>query len=157
VKGLLTPIMAENVNYVNATVLAKERGIKIVETKSSEPSTFANLIHVTVKTDKEERSIAGTLYTKADARIVLIDDLRVELFAKGYVLCIVNKDVPGMIGFIGTMLGENKVNIADMTVGRDKPGGRARTLISIDDKISDKALETLRGSKNILDARLIKL
>lgn len=157
IKGLLTPIMAENVNYVNATMLAKERGIKVTETKNSDPSSFANLIHVTVKTDKEVRSIAGTLYTKTDARIVLLDDLRVELVARGYVLCIVNKDVPGMIGFIGTMLGKNGVNIADMTVGRDKPGGKARTLISIDDKISDKALETLRGSENILDAKLIKL
>ena len=157
IKGLLTPIMAENVNYVNALVLAKERGIRITESTSSEPSTFANLIHVTVKTDKEKRSIAGTLYTRADARIVVLDDLRVELEAKGYVLCIWNKDVPGMVGHIGTVLGKNKVNIADMTVGRDKPGGRARTLISIDHAISEQVMNKIRASKSILDAKLIRL
>ncbi len=157
IKGFLTPILAENVNYVNASVLAKERGIRITESKSSEPSTFANLIHVTLKTDREKRSIAGTLYTRADARIVLLDDLRVELEAKGYVLCIWNKDVPGMVGHIGMVLGKNKINIADMTVGRDKPGGRARTLISIDSPISEKVLSKIRASRSILDAKLIRL
>jgi D-3-phosphoglycerate dehydrogenase len=157
VKGLLTPILAENVNYVNAMVLAKERGIKITESRSSEASAFANLVHVTLRTDRERRSIAGTLYSKHDPRIVLIDELRVELEAKGYVLCIWNKDVPGMVGYIGTILGRNRVNIADMTVGRMKPGGRARTLVSIDSPVSEAVLRKIRASKKILDAKLIKL
>ena len=76
---------------------------------------------------------------------------------RGSLWMVATRWVMRSIGLVGTIFGNHKVNIADMTVGRDKPGGRARTLISIDDKISDKALETLRGSENILDAKLIKL
>ncbi len=157
IKGLLTPILAENVNYVNASVLAKERGIKITESKSSSASHYTNLIQVDVKTDKKKISVAGTLFTREDTRIVMIDDFDVEAVPEGYILLIGNNDVPGIVGQIGTLLGSNKINIAGMTLGRDKPGGRATTLLKIDSAIPDQVMQEIRKAKNILGAKLIKL
>jgi len=157
IKGLLTPILAENVNYVNASVLAKERGIKITESKSSSAAHYANLIQVVVRTDTKKIGVAGTLFTREDTRIVMIDDFNVEVVPEGYILLIGNKDVPGIIGQIGTLLGHNQINIAGMTLGRDKPGGRATTLLKIDSAISEQVMQEIRKAKNILDAKLIKL
>lgn len=157
IKGLLTTILAESVNYVNASVLAKERGIKITEAKSSTATQFSNLIQVEVKTDKKESVVAGTLFTREDSRIVMIDHFDVEATPEGYSLLISNRDVPGIVGQIGTLLGNNHINIAGMTLGRDKPGGQARTLLKIDSPIPDKVMQEIKRSKNILDAKLIQL
>jgi D-3-phosphoglycerate dehydrogenase len=157
VKGLLTPILAESVNYVNASVLAKERGIKITESKSSSESHYTNLIQVEIKTDKKNIGVAGTLFTREDSRIVMIDGFDVEAVPEGYILLIGNNDVPGIVGQIGTLLGSNKINIAGMTLGRDKPGGRATTLLKIDSAISGPVMQEIQKAKNILSAKLIKL
>ena len=157
IKGLLTPILAESVNFVNASVLARERGIKITESKSSEPTIYSNLIHVNVRTDKKVSRVAGTLFTREDPRIVLIDDFDVEAEPEGYILLISNKDVPGIVGQIGTLLGVNRINIAGMTLGRDMPGGQARTLLKIDGSVSDKVMQEIKKAKNILDVKLIRL
>ncbi len=157
IKGLLTPILAESVNYVNASVLAKERGIKITESKSSSESHYTNLIQVDVKTDKRKTGVAGTLFTREDARIVMIDDFDVEAVPEGYILLIGNNDVPGIVGQIGTLLGNNKINIAGMTLGRDKPGGRATTLLKIDSAIPGPVMQEIQKAKNILSAKLIRL
>ena len=157
IKGLLTPILAESVNFVNASVLAKERGIKITESKSSTATKFSNLIQVEVKTDKKRSSVAGTLFAREDIRIVMIDGFDVEASPDGYILLISNRDVPGIVGQIGTFLGSNGVNIAGMTLGRDRPGGQAKTLLKIDSHLSEPLLEEIKKAKNILDAKLIKL
>ncbi len=157
IKGLLTPILAESVNYVNASVLAKERGIKITESKSSTVTSFAHLIEVDVKTDKKKSSVAGTLFTREDPRIVMIDSFDVEAVPEGYMLLVSNRDVPGIVGQIGTILGQNQINIAGMTLGRDRPGGQARTLLKIDNSVPDPVMHEIRKAKNILDAKLIKL
>lgn len=157
IKGLLSSILAESVNYVNASVLAKERGIKITESKSSTTAHYANLIQVLVRTDKKESRVAGTLFTREDARVVALDDFDVEVIPDGYILFITNRDVPGIVGQIGTLLGKNRVNIAGMSLGRDVRGGQAKTLLKIDGALSDAVLKEIRGCKDILDARLIKL
>ena len=157
IKGLLTQILAESVNFVNASVLAKERGIKITESKSSTATKFSNLIQVEVKTDKKKTSVAGTVFSREDIRIVMIDTFDVEAQPDGYMLLISNRDVPGIVGQIGTLLGSNHVNIAGMTLGRDMPGGHAKTLLKIDSHISDPLLQEIKKAKNILDAKLIKL
>jgi D-3-phosphoglycerate dehydrogenase / 2-oxoglutarate reductase len=102
-------------------------------------------------------SIAGTVHWGHDARIVMIDDLRIELQAKGNILYIENRDVPGMVGRIGTVLGKHRINIADMTLGRDRLKRRARTLISVDGKITPGLLQKIRRLKNIIDAKPIQL
>ncbi len=157
IKGLLTPILAESVNYVNAAVLAKERGIKVTESKSSTTSQYSNLIQVEIRTDKRKYVVGGTVFGKEDIRIVKIDEFGVEAVPEGYILLISNRDVPGIVGQIGTLLGTNHINIAGMTLGRDKLGGEAKTLLKIDSPLSDALIGEIKKAKNILDAKLIKL
>lgn len=157
VKGMLEPFMGETVNYVNACVLAKERGINIEETKTEKVENFANLISLRIKTEKEELAIWGTVFAKNDPRIVRINKYYVEAHPGGYMLVIKNQDLPGVVGQIGTILGQNKINIAEMTFGREKPGGAAITVLNVDSAIPQKVLEKIKNSKNIFDAKLIKL
>lgn len=156
IKGLLTPILAESVNFVNAAMLAKERGIKIIESKSSGDTSFSNLIQVSMKTDKKNTVIAGTVFAKDDLRIVKIDQFDIEVHPEGYSLLITNNDVPGIVGQIGTVLGNHRINIAGMSLGRDHLGGVAKTLLKIDSAIDESVMKDIRKSKNILDAKLLK-
>jgi len=157
VKGILQPFMGETVNYVNACVLAKERGIVIEETKSEKVENFANLISVEIKTRKGALAVWGTVFAKNDPRIVRINKYYVEAHPGGYMLIIKNRDLPGVVGQIGTLLGQHRINIAEMTFGREKPGGQAITVLNVDSSIPEKVLEKIKKSKNISDARLIKL
>jgi len=157
VKGALTPILQETVNYVNSIIVAKERGIKVAESKSSELEEYANLITVEVKTDKGRTSIQGTLFTKKDARIVKVDDYHVDAVPEGYMLVAHNIDVPGIIGKVGTILGNNNINIATMTFGRQELGGKTLSVLNVDNPVPEKVLDELRKAKNILDAKLVKL
>ena len=157
VKGLLMPILGETVNSVNALGIAKERGIAVVESKFAEIEDFANLISVVVKTDAGQHEISGTLFLKRDPRIVKIDKYYVEVVPSGYMLFISNKDTPGIVGHIGTVLGKNKINIAGMTFGREKPGGNAVTVLNVDSHLSAKVLDELKTHKDISDAKLVKL
>ncbi|MBI3252973.1 MAG: phosphoglycerate dehydrogenase [Candidatus Omnitrophica bacterium] len=157
IKGLLAPILAESVNYVNASFLAKERGIKITEAKTSDASRYSNLIDLDVRTDKKTSKISGTVFTREDTRVVRLDGFDVEVAPEGYLLLISNRDVPGIVGQIGTLLGAGGVNIAGMTLGRDKPGGQARTLLKIDSAVPDAVMHQIKKAKNVLDAKLIRL
>jgi len=157
VKGALSPVLQETVNYVNSLIVAKERGVKIEESKSSQLEEYANLITVTVETDKGSVSVEGTLFTKTDARIVRVGQFHVDAIPSGYMLVAHNIDVPGIIGKIGTILGNNGINIAAMTFGREKPGGKTLSVLNVDGNIPEKVLDEIRKAKNILDAKLIKL
>ena len=157
VKGMLQPFMGETVNYVNACVLAKERGIAIEETKTERIENFANLISVATKTEKGELTIWGTIFAKGDLRIVKINQYFVEAHPAGYMLVVKNRDLPGVVGQIGTILGQNKINIAAMSFGREKPGGQAVSVLNVDGAIPKNVLEKVKKSKNIFDAKLIKL
>jgi D-3-phosphoglycerate dehydrogenase len=157
VKGTLTPVLEETVNYVNALIVAKERGIKVKESKSSELEEYTNLVTVEVKTDKGSRSIEGTLFTQKDARIVKIDEFHVDAIPEGYMLVAHNIDVPGIIGKIGTILGTNSINIAAMTFGRERPGGKTLSVLNIDSSVPAEVLSEIKKAKNILDVKLIKL
>ncbi|MBU1887790.1 MAG: phosphoglycerate dehydrogenase [Candidatus Omnitrophica bacterium] len=157
VKGALMPVLQETVNYVNSLIVAKERGIKVEESKSTELEEYANLITVTIKTDKGSISVEGTLFTKTDARIVKVGQFHVDAIPSGYMLVAHNIDVPGIIGKIGTLLGKSHINIAAMTFGREKPGGKTLSVLNVDSAVPEKTLEELRKEKNILDVKLIKL
>ena len=157
VKGLLTPILGETVNYVNAQFLAKGRGIKVLESKTSEVEEFANLIATEVKTDKLRSIVEGTLFSKDNPRIVKIDEFYVDAVPQGYMVITFNKDVPGIIGTIGTILGRNGINIAGMTFGRRKQGGRAITVINVDSHVPEEVIQELVNADNVYDARLISL
>jgi D-3-phosphoglycerate dehydrogenase len=157
VKGLLSPILKETVNFINAVSLAKERGIKVKEAKSSGEEEFVTLIQLEIKTDKETKKIAGTLSLNKQPRIVKIDDYYVELSPYGEMIVIQNWDRPGIIGNLGTLLGKHNINIASMTFGREKPGGRAITVLNVDSPISQEIIDKIKKTENILAVEVIKL
>lgn len=157
VKGLLTPAVGDTVNFVNALVIAKERDIDVIESKSTHIEDFANTISLELKTDKMNSSITGTLFTNKDPRIVKINQFFVDAVPSGYMIIISNKDVPGIVGNIGTILGKNNINIAGMTFGREKPGQNAITVLNVDSFVSREILQQLKDASNIWDARLVKL
>jgi D-3-phosphoglycerate dehydrogenase len=156
-KGVLSPVLQETVNYVNSVIVAKERGIKIEESKATMLEEYTNLITVEIKTDTGTRTVSGTLFTKKDARIVKIDEFHVDAIPEGYMVVAHNIDVPGIIGQIGTLLGKNNINIAAMTFGREKPGGKTLSVLNVDSQVPESVLNDIRKAKNILDAVLIKL
>ncbi len=157
VKGVLSPILKETVNFVNAISLARERGIKISEAKSTNEEEFVNLIQLQIKTDQETRVISGTLSSNKQPRIVKIDNYYVELSPVGEMIFIQNWDKPGIIGALGTLLGKHDINIAAMTFGRDKPGGRAISVLNVDSVISADILDKIRKTENVLGAKVVKL
>jgi D-3-phosphoglycerate dehydrogenase / 2-oxoglutarate reductase len=157
VKGLLTSAVGEMVNNVNAVTIAKERNIKITESKTSQVEEFTHLITATVKTKPKTLSISGALFANNQPRIVKIDNYYVDGLPEGNMLFISNKDVPGIVGQLGTLLGKNGINIAGMTFGRQKQGGKAISLCNVDSKIPDKLIKELKKSKNIFDAKSINL
>lgn len=142
-KGLLTPLVAEGVNSVNAPVLAKDMGIKVTETTSAESFDYLNLITVKTVTTKMSSTVAGTIFGKNDPRVVNIDDFRLEMVPKGYLSLIHNLDKPGAIGSIGTVLGENNINIARMQVGQAKDGERNIIFLGTDTAMPDDVVKKL--------------
>lgn len=157
VKGVLSPILQETVNFVNAGALAKERGIKINESKATKEQEFATLIQVEVKTDKETKRVTGTLSANKQPRIVKIDEYYVEATPGGFMIFLHNKDVPGIIGTLGTLMGKHKINIAAMTFGRDKPGGRAISVFNVDSPVSPEIIDEIRRVENIQLVKPIKV
>ena len=156
-KGMLAPVLEESVNYVNALVIARERGIRINEEKTEEIEDFANLIIVEAETSKAKNSIMATLFTKIDPRIVKINQFYVDAVPAGYMLVIYNQDKPGIVGQIGTIMGKNNINIAGMTFGRAKEGGDAITLLNVDSPVSEKVLNQVKKARYIRKAKFIKL
>lgn len=156
-KGILSPILKETVNFVNSTGLAKERGIRIKEVKSSKEEEFVNSIQLEIKTDKETRRIVGTLSSNKQPRIVKIDEYYVEASPVGEMIVIQNWDRPGVIGNLGTLLGKHSINIASMTFGREKPGGKAVSVLNVDIPVSGEVLDKIKKTENILAVKVIKV
>ncbi len=160
VKGVLTPSLAEGVNLVNAATLARMRGIAVSETSRGEPGGYANLLTVTVGTASGERSAAGTLFGDRHGRVVAVDGLPLEFAPEGTLLVIGNRDVPGVVGRIGTLLGERGLNIADFALARGG-GGLAAAVVKVDLPASGAAaeglVEAVRALQGIESARLVTL
>jgi D-3-phosphoglycerate dehydrogenase len=157
VKGILSPILKETVNFVNAISLARERGINIREAKLSKEGEFVNLIQLEIKTDKESKKIYGTLSSNKQPRIVKIDGNYVEAIPIGEMIVMQNWDKPGIIGNIGAFLGGYNINIAAMTFGRQSPGGKAITVLNVDSAVSSEMLEKIRKMENVLEAKVIRI
>jgi D-3-phosphoglycerate dehydrogenase len=156
-QGFLRPILDVEVNLVNAPHLAKERGLKWTETKTSEAEDYTSLITLRANTATSRLSVAGTLLAKNNPRIVKIDDLSVDVAPVGPMLIFTNKDRPGVIGHIGTILGNNKINIAAMQVGRKSIGGEAVTVVNVDSQVPEKVLEQVRDFPGITHAKCVNL
>lgn len=156
-KGLLSPILEEVVNEVSAPSIARERGIEVRESRVSEIEDYTSLIALTVKTSKTARHVSGTLFGRKDPRIVSIESMRVEVVPDGSMLILTNNDKPGVIGSIGTFMGENSINIARMQLGREKAGGRAVAVVSIDSPVANDLLDRLAKLPNILSVKQVRL
>jgi D-3-phosphoglycerate dehydrogenase len=154
--GFLAPLV-ETVNMVNAPSLLKDHGIEFSEKRLAQPSDYAFHIGVEVTTDKESHFVAGTMFGKRDARICIIDGMRVDAKPEGWMVVCMNEDKPLILGPVATIIGQEHVNIANLTLGRSEPGGRASTVLNLDDPISPKALENIRRVRHINQARMIDL
>jgi D-3-phosphoglycerate dehydrogenase len=156
-KGLLSPVMEFAVNYVNAPILARERGMKIVESKGEEATDFASSIIVRAKDGKETLEVEGAIFAAKHPRIVRVNSFYLEAVPEGYILVLQNKDVPGVVGAVGTILGNHGLNIAGMELGRSEKGGNAISFTHVDEAVSKKALDELRALPQIVSATLVKL
>jgi len=147
-KGLLTPATGGNVNFVNAAYLARQRGIKInsVETENAD---YTNLVSCTVTTEKESCLIEGTVFGDELPRIVRINEFYMDVNPRGYLLAIKNADVPGIIGQVGTCLGNAGINIGEYRLGREDTMKNTLSLISVDSTIPDEVVEKLRAIKGM--------
>ncbi|KPL68188.1 3-phosphoglycerate dehydrogenase [Erythrobacter sp. SG61-1L] len=138
-------VHSDTVNMVNAPFLAKERGLEVREVKTEREGDYHTLIRVSVKTDAGERSVAGTLFSNSEPRLVELFGIKVEAELTGHMLYIVNEDAPGFIGRIGTLLGENSINIGTFNLGRLAAGGEAVLLLSVDTPVPADVLEKARA------------
>ncbi len=144
-KGLLTPMVRDAVNFINSAVIAKEMGIKVIESTSAESDHFINLMSVRVATTDMTTTVAGTIFGKSDPRIVKINNFGLELIPEGHLALIYNQDKPGAIGSIGTTLGRHNINISRMQVGQDQDGENNIIFLRTDTSIPADALEELRA------------
>ena len=143
-KGLLTPMVKDTVNSVNAGVMARERGIKVTETTVAEAEQYINLITVRSVTDEGTSKVAGTIFGRKDPRVVSINNFRLELHPHDRFVLIHNHDKPGAIGAIGMLLAEHKINISRMRVGQEEGGDKTMIFIRTDTRIPEDVLEKLR-------------
>jgi D-3-phosphoglycerate dehydrogenase len=156
-KGLLTPFVGETVNFVNAQVMAKERGMRITESTSAKAEDFASLIAITTRSKMEQNYIAGALFGRKELRIVKLNDFLIEAIPEGHILLVNNYDRPGVIGNIGTALGSRNINIATMQFGRDQMGGNAISLLHLDTPLPPGILGEILRLPNIISVRQIQL
>jgi D-3-phosphoglycerate dehydrogenase len=157
VKGILVNHLADEVNIVNAMHMAKLREVNIVVQKATTAKTFTNLVTVTLKSKKEEKTVAGTLLSGYGERIVQIDQYPVDIAPEGTMLLISHNDKPGIIGRVGTLLGNNQVNIASMQVGRKVIGGSAIMVLTIDKEAPSEVLKELSQLADLLNVKAITL
>jgi D-3-phosphoglycerate dehydrogenase len=152
VAGLLRPILSE-VNMVNAPVVARERGMAVDETRQTQRGAYETYIRLTVKTERQERSVAGTVFSDGKPRIIQIKGINMEAGFARNMLYVTNSDRPGFIGRLGTLLGNERVNIANFNLGRTAPGEDAISLIEVDEPISDEVLGRVRVLEGVVQAR----
>jgi D-3-phosphoglycerate dehydrogenase len=157
-KGFFEKVEGHEVNYVNAPHVAEGLGVHVEEIKSTEEIDFTEMITVRAFADGQTASLAGTFYgSPNNPRIVRINDMPVEAVPTGVIFIMTNKDRPGVVGWIGTVMGKNGINIASMSLGRDKEGGTALTVLNLDSAPSEKVLAEVRQDKDIVDVKVAKL
>jgi D-3-phosphoglycerate dehydrogenase len=155
-KGLLEPILGSGVNYVNAPGIAKERKIKVTESKSKTSEGYPSQISVKLSRKGEEKVVCGTIIGK-EPHIIRIDEYGIDVVPSGYMIVAKHQDHPNIIGPCCMVLGKNNINIAGMQVGRIKMGGNAIMVLSVDSEVSDQILNEIKSVDGIIDAKRIVL
>ena len=156
-KGLLTPALRERVNFVNAAIEAKERGIRVIETRDASVRDYAGSICLSAKGPLETRSVTGALLGADELRITDIDDFPINVPPTRHMLLTLHRDMPGIIGKIGSLLGSFNVNIASMQVGRKMVRGNAVMVLSLDDPLPEGLLTEITKVSGIRDAYIVNL
>lgn len=157
VKGILDKGMKGGVNYVNALVIAKEKGFQITETINNTVKDYSSLLTVAIKNEKGSHSISGTVFGKTEMRIVNLDGSNTDFTPSGPMIWMAHQDKPGIVGKLGTILGNNGVNIAGLHVGRQEVGGKAVAMVNVDNEVPEKVLAELKGIPQIQDLRFVSL
>ncbi|KCZ72990.1 D-3-phosphoglycerate dehydrogenase [Candidatus Methanoperedens nitroreducens] len=155
-KGLLEPVLGPGVNYVNAPGIAKERKIKVIESKSETVDGYPSQISVRLSKKGDEKLVNGTILGK-EPRIIKIDTYRIDVVPTGYMIVAKHEDRPNIIGPCCMILGRNNINIAGMQVGRIAIGGEAIMVLNIDCDVSDGILDEIRSINGIIDAKRVVL
>jgi D-3-phosphoglycerate dehydrogenase len=153
--GLLKPHLPE-VNMVNSPVVAKERGIKVSETRRDRQGIYEGYIKITVKTPEMTRGIAGTVFSDGRPRLIQVKNINLDAEFAPNMIYVTNEDKPGFIGELGTLLGAAKVNIANFTLGRSSPGEDAIALVEVDGDVDDKVIADIRLLPLVKRARALK-
>jgi D-3-phosphoglycerate dehydrogenase len=156
-RGLLGQLLEQAVNYVNAPAIARERGIKVIESRAPHTSDYVNALAVQVRTAARTSVVEGAVFGTDTVRITKLDGFRMEAVPEGYVLMLHNRDVPGVVGRVGTLLGERGINIAGIELGRDRVGGMAISIIHVDQPVPPDVLTELRTFPQIVSAHLLRL
>jgi D-3-phosphoglycerate dehydrogenase / 2-oxoglutarate reductase len=156
-KGCLEGVVTEPLNRVNAPVLARDMGLKVQQVQASQATDYVALITTRLKAGEYQRTIAGTLFGRKDLRIVRLDDYDFDAVPSGEMLICSNDDRPGMVGNLGTLLGEAGINIAQLSLGRDRTGGRAIAILNLDSPVGMDVLDRIRALRGIHWASRVSL
>ncbi len=158
-KGALTPFLGEKVNYVNAQRQAADRGVEVVRSTHASTGDYAHLIGVTLRGEGGEIEVAGTLHGERDPRVVRIQGFRLEFSPQGRLLILRNDDVPGFVGMLGTLLGEARINIADIHLARREggQGGEALAVLRLDQAPSPELLQKLAAKEMVREVHSLDL
>ncbi|MGD0655920.1 MAG: phosphoglycerate dehydrogenase [Thermoguttaceae bacterium] len=157
--GLMEHAMESSVNIVNAEVLLRERGIEVVEERNTDIGDFSSVITAQVESEKKTSIASGTLFGKNMPRLVKKGNCRLESYLDGVLMILMHRDMPGVIGKVGSIFGVHRINIAQMSVGRssDKPGGEAVGILSLDSPPPAEALAEVLALQEVANAWVVKL
>jgi D-3-phosphoglycerate dehydrogenase / 2-oxoglutarate reductase len=153
--GLLRPILGD-VNMVSAPIVARERGMKVDEVRQTHRGIYESYVRLTVKTERQERSVAGTVFADGKPRIIQIKGINMEADLGPHMLYVTNDDKPGFIGALGVTLGNAGVNIATFHLGRQSRGGDAIALVEVDEPIPPKVLEAVQSLPHVNQAKALR-
>jgi len=154
-KGLLETV-TDRVNMVNAPVIARDHGIKVIESKASRSDDYASTVTTRVR-GCVDRLIAGAVFHGTQPRIVRIDDFILEAIPEGHTLLLHNHDRPGVVGAVGTILGEAGCNISRMQLALQRERNEAAMLVNVDGAPSDAVMEQLRSLPHVISCQLVEL
>jgi len=156
-RGLLAHLVDASVNYVNAPAVARERGIRVIEARSPDAVDHLNALRLEVRRASGSTVVSGAVFGAGTLRLTKVNDFRMDAVPEGYILMLHNRDVPGVVGAVGTLLGRRAINIAGIELGRERVGGMALSLIHVDDAVPQDVLAELRTLPQIVSAQLIRL
>jgi D-3-phosphoglycerate dehydrogenase len=155
--GRLIESAEDPVNYVNAPAMARDRGIRVIQSRTPHAGAYRNALGVKLETASGTTRVAGAVFDADTIRVTQINDTKLEAVPEGYVLMLQNQDVPGVVGRVGTLLGESNINIAGLELGREHVGGMAISLFHVDEPVPDAVLESLRTHPHVVSATLLRL